>query len=296
MTGVSNRFSRYCVTVTAISLVLATACGREPGPTSPKIQSSDSATVETVTFSSGQLSLKGVLWRPLGKGPFPAVLFNHGSGKDYTDELAALGPIFVARGYIMFWPYRRGHGLSADQGEWVRDQLDAALAEGGEHLRSTTMTELLLGPHLADQTAALDWLVAQPDVDPTRVYVAGNSFGGVETVLISAETDRVRAAVDFAGAALNWAHSADLRAAMIQAATNAQVPLMFIQADNDADTSPSRDLAAAMQKAGKDFRIHIFPRFGVTPQDGHSFGYFGGEIWGDTVFDFFAEYAPEQGN
>ncbi|HEX9129963.1 MAG TPA: hypothetical protein VF850_12460, partial [Gemmatimonadaceae bacterium] len=34
---------------------------------------------ETVVIRSGNLKLKGILWQPTGKGPCPAVLFNHGS-------------------------------------------------------------------------------------------------------------------------------------------------------------------------------------------------------------------------
>lgn len=291
-----NRHLQVRTLLGAMFLSLTAACVDEPAGDTRVPPRPGSPVVDTITFSSGDLSLKGVIWRPPGDGPHPAVLFNHGSGQDYTDQIAALGPVFVARGYIMFWPYRRGHGLSADQGKWVGEQLDAAEAEGGVELWSSVMTDLLRGPHLADQTAALDWLMAQPEVDTTRVYVAGNSFGGIQTVLMAAQTDRVRAAVDFAGAALTWARSPDLRAAMTEAAAGAHVPLMFVQAENDADTSPSRELATAMEEAGKLYRIHIFPRFGETEQDGHSFGYFGAEIWGDTVFSFFEEYAPKRSN
>ena len=34
---------------------------------------------ETVVVPSGALQLKAFLWRPKGTGPFPVVLFNHGS-------------------------------------------------------------------------------------------------------------------------------------------------------------------------------------------------------------------------
>lgn len=285
---------RWGALVGTVFAVLAVACGGEP----PEVVSDGvevtGPRVDTVTFSSGALTLTGVLWRPAGDGAFPAVLYNHGSGQDYSEQIAALGPVFTARGYAMFWPYRRGHGLSSDQGEWVGDQLDAAEAEGGAPRWSAVMTQLLEGPHLADQKAALNWLMAQPFVDTTRVYVAGNSFGGIQTALMSAETNRVRAAVDFAGAALTWARAPDLREALTRAVTNARVPVMFIQAENDADTSPSRELAAAMEAAAKPHRIHIFPAFGETAEDGHSFGYFGADIWGDTVFAFFEEKAPNQ--
>lgn len=289
MTERSNRYLQVRTLLAAMFLSLVAACVDETTGDTRAAPEPGSPVVETITFSSGDLSLKGVIWRPPGDGPHPAVLFNHGSGQDYSDEIAALGPAFVARGYILFWPYRRGHGLSADQGPWVGDQIDAAEAEGGVELWSSVMTNLLQGPHLADQAAALDWLMAQSEVDTTRVYIAGNSFGGIQTVLMAAQTDRVRAAVDFSGAALTWARSSDLRTAMTEAAESAQVPLMFIQAENDADTSPSRELAAAMEEAGKPHRIHIFPKFGETEQDGHSFGYYGAEIWGDTVFSFFEE-------
>ena len=41
--------------------------------------SSPSSDSEVVTFPSGKLTLHGVLYRPDGVGPFPAVVYNHGS-------------------------------------------------------------------------------------------------------------------------------------------------------------------------------------------------------------------------
>src|SRR4249919_2886255 len=38
-------------------------------------------TAENVEYPSGKLTLPGVLYRPAGKGPFPAVIWNHGSEK-----------------------------------------------------------------------------------------------------------------------------------------------------------------------------------------------------------------------
>jgi carboxymethylenebutenolidase len=34
---------------------------------------------ETVSFSSGHKVLQGLVYKPNGPGPFPAVLYNHGS-------------------------------------------------------------------------------------------------------------------------------------------------------------------------------------------------------------------------
>jgi carboxymethylenebutenolidase len=72
------------------------------------------------------------------------------------------------------------------------------------------MIRLLETEHLSDQLAALAWLRNQPFIDGRRIAVAGNSFGGIETVL-GAERERYCAAVDSAGAAESWALAPALR-------------------------------------------------------------------------------------
>jgi hypothetical protein len=58
---------------------------------------------EIVSFSSGNLNLRGVIYKPQGPGPFPAVLFNHGSGQDYSKEFDALGPVYVQDTPSQLW-------------------------------------------------------------------------------------------------------------------------------------------------------------------------------------------------
>ena len=43
---------------------------------------------EVVTFPSGALRLHGVVYRPKGKGPFPAVVYNHGSAPGMLSRMA----------------------------------------------------------------------------------------------------------------------------------------------------------------------------------------------------------------
>ncbi len=67
-----------------------------------------------VSFRNGTLTLHGVLYRPEGAGPFPAVVYNHGSGKDYTKQFEALGPLYNSRGYPKFvttTPWRSWLGI-----------------------------------------------------------------------------------------------------------------------------------------------------------------------------------------
>jgi hypothetical protein len=64
---------------------------------------------EVVLFPSGDLRLHGVVYKPEGGGPFPAIVYNHGSapGMLSSQAFAALGPVFASHGWVFFGPYRR---------------------------------------------------------------------------------------------------------------------------------------------------------------------------------------------
>jgi carboxymethylenebutenolidase len=238
-----------------------------------------------VTFSSGKIVLHGFIYKPEGKGPFPALLWNHGSERR-PGWLPDLAPIFLSKGYILFIPHRRGHGRSP--GEYVMDQLARAGANGGLHARDKKLVELM-EEHLEDQVAALTYLKSLPEVDSQRIAIAGCSFGGIQTILMAERGLGLRAAIDFAGAAQTWKEAPDLRDRLIKAVRQAQMPVLFIQAENDYDLAPSRTLSAEMEKANKPHAIQIFPRFGKTAQDAHEFCVHGGEIWAPRVFSYLAE-------
>jgi carboxymethylenebutenolidase len=236
---------------------------------------------ETVSFRSGDLTLQGTIYKPQGAGPFPAVLYNHGSAPGMMSKQAfdALAPVFTSHGWILFGPYRRGQGLSAKAGPYILDQIKAAAD------KPAAMVRLLETDHLQDQLAALAWLRAQSFVAKDRIAVAGTSFGGIEAVL-GAERGDYCAAIDSAGAAQSWADHSEVQALMTRAVRSSRVPIFFLQAENDYDLSPSRVLSAAMKDAGKEYKLKIYPAFGDSKQAGHSFGYFGGAIWGADVFPF----------
>jgi dienelactone hydrolase len=130
---------------------------------------------ETVTVRSGALNLRALLWRPAGRGPFPAVLFNHGSGHGVGPEsaghlpphtfewqAAALGPVFARHGYVFLYLSRRGAGLSADQGVNSTDRLDKEQAAHGEEARNRLQVQLLDTDELNDALAGLRFLRAAP--------------------------------------------------------------------------------------------------------------------------------------
>jgi dienelactone hydrolase len=248
---------------------------------------------DVVTFPSGSLTLHGELYKPEGKGPFPAIVYNHGSapGMLSTQAFQALGPVFTSHGWIFFGPYRRGQGLSASAGPYIGDQIAAAKEKGGISAGAAVMVRLLETDHLNDQLAALAWLRKQDFVQPNRIAVGGTSFGGIETVL-GAERGNYCAAIDSAGGAQSWADAPELRSLMVQAVRNSRAPIFFFQAANDFDLSPSKTLSVEMKDAGKSYELKIYPPYGDSAGDGHTFGYFGASVWADDVFRFLDQHCP----
>lgn len=265
----------------------------------PKVSSNDSSNalfeIKRVSFSSGKLLLHGIIYKPTGSGPFPAILFNHGSSLETKAASESLGPIYARHGWVFFMPSRRGQGLSRNVGDYIGDEIEKAREKGGDSFAAETMVQLLKGDHLNDQIAALNWLQKQGYVATNQIAVAGVSFGGIQS-LLGVEKIPYCAGVDAAGAAQSWSKAPQLQKLMIQSVKKAKAPIFFFQAKNDYNLAPTHILSAEMKKARKEFQMKIYPPFGKTVQDGHAFGYFGSAIWSKDVFIFLDKYCVGRGN
>jgi carboxymethylenebutenolidase len=241
---------------------------------------------EQVTFSSGNLILHGFIHKPEGKGSFPAILMNHGSEQFPKSGRGIVDP-YVNKGYVVFFPHRRGQGCSISQSEYIMDSINREPA--------TTIDKKfveLQETHLEDTIAALSYLKQLPYVNTDRIIIAGASFGGIQTVLAAEKQLGIKGSVAFAPAAMAWASLPLLRSRLIEAVRSATVPILLIQAENDYDLTPTKTMARELEKANKPHKLLIFPPFGTTHADGHSFSVRGDRIWGDEVFSFLARVAP----
>jgi len=238
----------------------------------------DPFTPELVTFTSGSLTLHGFLFRPAGPGPFPAIVFNHGSEK-LPGAKNGQALFYVNHGFVLFVPHRRGHGRSSDAGAYI----------GDTPATSPAFSDALVAQS-DDVMAAVAYVASLPYVDTKRVAVSGCSLGGIESLFAAERGTGIVAAIDFAGAAATWAINPTLQERMKSAARNARVPVFFLQAENDYDTTPSRVLSDEIKKAGKRVRVHVFPPNGTTHEDGHAFCIGGGRPpWGNEVLAFLEE-------
>jgi carboxymethylenebutenolidase len=262
----------------------------------PEARGQGSNGPDTVTVQSGDLTLRGLLWRPPGLGPFPAVLFNHGSyGRDdplVADQPAAIGSVFARHGYVFLFLCRQGVGLSVGQGTADGDLMASALAAHGQEGRNRVQLELMEAEELNEALAGLAFLRALPEVNPHRVAVAGHSFGGSLTLFLVERDTALRAAVIFAGAAHSWGRSPELRARLLAAVGRARAPVLFLHAANDYSTTSGRALATEMRRLRRPHRLKIYPAFGRTARESHNLVFNSVSTWEPDAFAFLHRYVP----
>ena len=255
-----------------------------PAPTAA--QPSRAPSRERVTFTSDNLTLVGFLFKPDGSGPFPGLIWNHGSEKNpgAMRQFDAVAAIFVRAGYVVFAPMRRGHGDS--EGPYVMDQLRRAQESHGAGALAVRLME---GEHLDDQLAGLEYLKRLPYVDPRRLVVAGCSFGGIQTLLAAERGAGYRAAVAISPGALSWNGNPLLRDRLIAAVRKTEIPVFLIQPPKDASLEPSRVLGAELERRGKQHAVKVYPPEMPDDQQGHCFGGARGmHVWAPDALAFFA--------
>ncbi|MEY9863821.1 dipeptidyl aminopeptidase/acylaminoacyl peptidase [Catenulispora sp. GAS73] len=125
-------------------------------------------------------TIEGILVTPSGPGPHPLVVHLHGgpvwAWRDEWSMHFPLTPLLAAHGYAVLHPNMRG-GIGRGQ-DFVR----AGLHDMG-------------GADATDILAGVDALVAAGRVDPGRIGVTGNSYGGFMSAWLVATSDRFAAAV-----------------------------------------------------------------------------------------------------
>lgn len=250
---------------------------------------------ERVTFpgDDGQM-LVGDLWKPEGKGPFPALVWNHGSfvpgtpmgsERKMMKKHAPLARFYTSHGYLIFFPSRHGH---------VESPFYAGEMEARE--RELKANRDIVGQHEfwnLDVQAAIRYLKTRPEVDAGRMVVTGYSYGGIQTLLTAERGSGMRAAVCFAPGAQSWGDRR-VRERLLKAVKRAPIPIFLLQASNDYSIGPSEVLGPVLRRKGPRNRAQLYPAFGSTPGDGHGgFAMNGEEVWGADVLDFLdRELAP----
>jgi dienelactone hydrolase len=229
---------------------------------------------QRVTFSNDNLKLVGIVYKPDGPGPFPTLIWNHGSETDPEGghRFDTVAEFFVRAGYSVFAPIRRGQVPS--QGAYIIDIATARLRQrGNTETYGSIVTRLLETEQLQDQLEGIAYAKKLPFVDAKRLVVAGCSFGGIQTLLAAESGVDLKAAFSISPAALMWDGDPEIGSRLAAAVKNITMPVRLIQPPQDASLNPARVLGEVARSSGKaSFATEIYPKTMPRLQQGHCFG------------------------
>ncbi|HJU87850.1 MAG TPA: alpha/beta fold hydrolase [Gemmatimonadaceae bacterium] len=149
---------RRCLTSAAVLALALAACSDDRS--SPN--GAEGFDTSSGVFRNGDVPLAYVLDVPRGRGPHPAVVLVHGSGRTTKEQQLFLASRFVERGFAVLRYDKRGVGSSGGVYSGVGIQ------------NSDTMFPLLA----SDAARAIEHLAAQPRIDQSRLGLVGVSQAG----------------------------------------------------------------------------------------------------------------------
>ncbi len=216
-------------------------------------------TTETVEYVSGNLDfyrdvfagklydpviLSGKLHLPAGDGPFPVVVWQHGSGGPYTSGLRD-------------WRKKLLDNLrSRDIGLFIADSYT------GRRLGSTSRNQGRLSgtARVMDAFGALEALADHPRVDAKRIGLAGNSWGGIVTLNA---TNEAYAGAIVSGGVRFAAHAAFYPSCGTKMEdyrpTAAPVLMLLGELDDYTDHKPCLEKAERFRAAGGNVTTIVYP-------------------------------------
>lgn len=192
-------------------------------------------------ISAGKpVELETTIYTPPGNGPFPLVIMNHGKALgdprgQQRDRFTVISKEFIKRGYAVAIPMRSGFSKST-----------GAYADPGCNMTAHGQLQA------DDLQGALEYLRKQPWVDPNRIVVAGQSYGGLTALAFGArQFPGVRGLINFAGGlkmhggSCRWEASLEQAFATYGASTS--LPSLWFYGENDHHFGPA--LAARLHAA-----------------------------------------------
>jgi dienelactone hydrolase len=269
-----RRLLRVLAIYIAVILVLAVAAFADDRPENPAIQ-------EEVWAIPVTLPTFAYVVRPVGSGPFPLAIMNHGVSLNQRDrsffplvEFRDAAMWFARRGYMVVAPTGAGYGAAAlDESE--RGLYSLFYSKVG-NCDNPNFHDAGLAVALLDKWI-IEYMTEQKLIVPDNVIVVGQSAGGWATIALSSRNlPAVRALVTFAagrggrvgGKPNNNCAPDQLVTATGEFGRTARVPMLWIYIENDTFFGPalSKRMHEAYTGAGGRAEYHLLPPFG---SDGH---------------------------
>jgi dienelactone hydrolase len=235
----------------------------------------ESIMISTKLRENGKpVRLEVVIYKPPGDGPFPLLVFNHGSTGEGTDPALftqtfsnpAFAEMFVKKGYVVAFPQRRGRGKS----EGLYDEgfnVDRSQGYTFDPKRSLPGADRAL----TDIAAAVEVLRQWPDVARQPILMAGISRGGILSIAYAGMHPReVTGVINFVGGWLGegCADASEVNGTLFKRGSMFPYPTLWLYGNHDPYYSldHSRANFAAFQAAGGKGSFFAFE---VPGGDGH---------------------------
>jgi endo-1,4-beta-xylanase len=163
---------------------------------------------ERWTYRDGEFAMSGILLKPEGKGPFPALLISHGLGGSAESfglnkarEMVKWGFICIAPDYTHSAKFmsgqRPGGGKGTPKGGAAKGATKSGspAGKGGPAANPQYATYGASEENLRRARVCLDLVSQMPEVDAKRLFAYGHSMGGFVTIGLAASApDLLRAA------------------------------------------------------------------------------------------------------
>jgi dienelactone hydrolase len=281
---------RFAVTMWVLAALatimpaLLTAQTSNPAGAAPQASEAANPEYSTFFYTNDKLKLEGYFYKPAGAGPFPVVVYNHGSRAGFEREerpMAFVANVFVPAGYAVIVPERRGYGKS--EGQIFADEVGQGR---GEQFVGRQQAEA------GDVLGAVEYAKANLPVDPKRIVLMGFSFGGIVTTFAASRGNDFVAVVNQAPGALNWKRSPAMVDELLAAARKIKAPMICMAAQNDATTENVTRICGEAKKHGGAAEVMIYPPFSddrvqIPGAPGHGiFSRYGVDLWEKDVLAF----------
>jgi dienelactone hydrolase len=195
-------------------------------------------------FMGQPVRLKALMYRPEGRGPFPAVVMLHGCGGllgnsgQPTASNRHRAEILAQNGYVALMPDSFG-----PRGHWsICDQQKSGILVSRERVD--------------DAYAARDWLATQPYVAPDRIVLMGWSHGGAGTLYAMRATRPERG---FRAAIAYYPACNVLVKSKPQYAPYAPLLILVGDADDWTPAAPCVEMTKSAKDAGASMDIVTYP-------------------------------------
>lgn len=224
--------------------------------------------------AGSSVRLETVLFKPRGQGPFPLLVFNHGStgrGRDpalftRTYWNFGLADFFVSRGWMVAFPQRRGRGQSDglyDEG-FNPDRREGYSCDAAISLRGSERA-------LADVEASIAALRRRNDVEGRSILIGGISRGGALSIAFAGRHPKlISGVINFVGGWLGTGcgTATEVNGELFRKGGQYHRPTLWIYGKNDAFYSigHSRSNFDLFRNAGGEGR---FVALDVPGGEGH---------------------------